>query len=294
MIMAAAAGRIMAMAAMAAVPPPPSVEFDCVDADSLKAALKSSVAHRRAGSDVQLKLSGRITVDRPLVVPQLQPSPRTGMPPKLFLRGPAVLDGGIDVTGWTRDPLLPWLYSASLPKPLRTRNESITQLFDGNKRVPLARTQTLHYTRVGRVNTTAGWAGSLVLNSSDGIPGSFTDLSAVRLFIYHSWDVSYHRLAEIRRVPGTTSGIELVVSNKIKTLWGVGAGAPGFRCFLEGAREFLRRGSATFVHDAAGKRLLYAPADGEPPGATVVPWLAEILRTDGTSDVVLQDITFQV
>ena len=50
---------------------------------------------------------------------------------------------------------------------------------------------------------------------------AFAQPSAVRLFLYHSWDVSFHPLAEIRQLPGGLR--ELVVGNLIKTLWGVGA-----------------------------------------------------------------------
>lgn len=276
----------------AAAQPLDRVEIECADAAALVAAVESSVAHRQAGSEVHLKLRGRVELDGPLVIPRLQQS--TGAAhPRLVLRGPAVFDGGVRVTDWTRDAKRPWMYIAPLPSALRALNESITQLWDGDRRVPPARTPILHYTGVGEVNTTTGLAGSLVLNSSDGIPRGFAALSAVRLFLYHAWDISYHQLAEIRPVAGTASGLELVVANKIKTLWGVGAGAPGYRYFLEGAEEFLHEGSATFVHDAAAKQLLYAPADGAAPGAIVVPRLTELLRTDGATDVTLQDITFQ-
>lgn len=90
------------------------------------------------------------------------------------------------------------------------------------------------------------------------------------------------------------SGVELAVGNLIKTSWGVGAGAPGYRCFIEGHESFLREGSGTFVHDVEAHRLLYAPADGKVPGeATIVPQLTELLRSDGATSVTLQDLTFQ-
>ena len=118
---------------------------------------------------------------------------------------------------------------------------------------------------------------------------------------YHAWDISYHPLAEIRPVPGSANKLlELTVTNQIKTLWGVGAGAPGYRFFLEGAAEFLHEGSSSFAYDAASDRLLYAPADGRAPGAAEgggggvsVPKLHELVRGDGASDVALHSLTFQ-
>jgi hypothetical protein len=106
-----------------------------------------------------------------------------------------------------------------------------------------------------------------------------------------AWDISYHQLKEI--LPTVSGGLELVVANQIKTLWGVGAGAPGYRFYLEGAEVFLHKGSGTFVHDIVAKRLLYAPIGAVAPNVTVVPRLTELVRSDGAADVTLDSVTFQ-
>ena len=265
------------------------VEIVCAASDSaaLVAALRSTEAHRLAGKEVVLRLQGKYRLTAPLNFGLSRPlSARPARLSKLTVLGPCVLDGGVDVVGWVRDSSRPWLFSAAVPEALRTGNETITQMFDGERRVPPARTPVLHYDRIGAVSST-GQATSIVV-SNISIPHSFKDLAAVRLFLYHAWDVSFHQLSEIRQGAG---GLELLVANRINTLWGVGAGAPGYRYFLEGAEEFLHPGSGTFVHSAG--RLLYAPADGVAPTKVVVPRLTELVRTDGTSDVTLDSLTLQ-
>jgi hypothetical protein len=273
------------------------VEVDCTDAPTLTAALRDSVVHREAGAEVHLKLRGHIKLDRPLAIPVQPSSARSGRVtwPQLILRGPAIVDGGVSVINWTRDARRPWLYSAPVPVELSLPdNESITQLWDGEQRIPPARTPILHYSHLGALNTTSGLARSVVFNSTRGIPSDFMPTTGVRLFLYHAWDISYHPVVNLRRSGGKPPGVELAVGNFIKTSWGVGAGAPGYRCFIEGHESFLREGSATFVHDVGAGRLLYAPADGKAPGqATTVPRLPELLRSDGASAVTLQDLTFQ-
>ena len=246
---------------------------------------------------MHLKLRGHIKLDRPLAIPAQQDNARGARAawPQLILRGPAIVDGGVSVVNWTRDTRRPWLYSAPVPVELSLPAEkSITQLWDGEKRIPLARTPILHYSHLGTLNATSGLARSVVFNSTRGIPRDFEPSLGVLLFIYHAWDVSYHPVINLRRSGGNMSGVELAVGNWIKTSWGVGAGAPGYRCFIEGHESFLHEGSATFVHDVRAMRLLYAPADGKAPGqATIIPRLAELLRSDGASSVTLQDLTFQ-
>ena len=148
-----------------------------------------------------LRLQGRYRLDSPLSLGRPAAAAPGGLPP-LVVRGPAVLDGGVPVTGWARDPTRPWLWAAPVPTALRGSGITITQLFDGERRVPPARTPVLHYEQVGALNTTSGMAKSLIVNATTEIPPTFAQLSAVRLFLYHSWDVSFHPLAEIRQLPG--------------------------------------------------------------------------------------------
>ena len=269
------------------------VEIACAASDprALAAALLEADGHRQAGKGVRVQLQGRYRLDSPLSLGRPVAAAPGGLPP-LVVRGPAVLDGGVPVTGWARDPTRPWLWAAPVPTALRGSGITITQLFDGERRVPPARTPVLHYEQVGALNVTSGMAKSLIVNAtSTEIPRTFAQLSAVRLFLYHSWDISFHPLAEVRQLPGGLR--ELVVGNLIKTLWGVGAGAPGYRYFLEGAEEFLHEGSGTFAHDVDGGRLLYAPAGGAPGKDVSAPRLVELVRTDGASDVTLESLTLQ-
>jgi hypothetical protein len=266
------------------------------DTMALLTALRSAGVHRQTGNSVHLHLQGRYMLDQPLDLrvamglPASSTRPTT-MLPRLVVHGPAVLDGGVDVLNWQRDVSNPWLYSAPLPNALRQSNVSVTQMFDGERRVSPARTPILHYEHIGAVNATTGFTQSIIVSTNLSLPHHFKDVSAVRLFLYHAWDISFHPLAQIRLV--NNGSLEIIVSNQIKTLWGLGAGAPGFRFFLEGAEEFLHEGSGTFTHDTTAGRLLYAPADGMVPGATVVPHLTELVSGDGLLDVTMDSVTLQ-
>jgi hypothetical protein len=258
--------------------------------------LSDGKKHRAMGQTVHLILHGRYVLDRAL---DLGDQEQFAELPRLHLHGPAILDGGVDVADWTRDTRRPWLYSAPVPKTLR--GISITQMWDGQQRVLSARTPVLHYSKVGPINKSTSCTQSIVLDDPEHIiPRSFANRTTMlRLFLYHAWDISFHPIADIRpsvtkqNLSSSSSGLEIIVSNQIKTAWGVGAGAPGFRYWLEGGAEFLHAGSGTFAHDFVHNRLLYAPTDGVQPGATVVPRLTELVRADAANDVTLEALTFE-
>jgi hypothetical protein len=154
------------------------------DSTSLAAALLQAQAHREAGREVHLQLQGRYFLDAPLNFSKPMAQSGRRLPP-LLLHGPAVLDGGHPVINWTRDTARSWLWSAPVPTALRSAADAgtISQLFDGDTRVPPARTPVLHYVRVGAVNASSGMTKSIVVNASAIPQQSLAQLSGVRLFM---------------------------------------------------------------------------------------------------------------
>ena len=102
-------------------------------------------------------------------------------------------------------------------------------MWDGGRRVALARSELLHYNRSGPVNATTTLTSSIITNPGQVDPA--LDLSSARLFIYHTWDVSYHPIALIRSspaAPGYPVTPEIVTTNKISMRWnggGLGGGS---------------------------------------------------------------------
>jgi hypothetical protein len=237
----------------------------------MRSALQRAAAHRAAGHEVQVQFDGRVHLDVPLDLAALLGE---GAGQRVALRGPAVLDGGTPISGWAivKHGSSGWLWAAPVPASLQ--NVTVTQMWDGPDRVSPARTPVLHYNRTGQENMTTTDTASIVTTAADGSSYKFDKLKAlpsVRLFVYHSWDVSYHPLSAIRPAADGLGGLELVAANQISLRWNSGGltGASGQRYYLEGAEEFLHEGSGTFVHDAASQQLLYAPKLGGAPGETV-------------------------
>ena len=121
------------------------VDIACAASDSraLATALREADGHRRAGREVHLQLEGRYILDIPLsfALAGAAAAP-PGRMPRLVVRGPAVLDGGIRIGGWSRDATRPWLWVAPVPAALRAGG-AVMQMFDGERRVPPARTPVL-------------------------------------------------------------------------------------------------------------------------------------------------------
>ena len=268
------------------------------DVEGLLAAVRRAHAHRASGRSVQLELSGRYQLDRPL---DLAAPGSADVLPTLTLVGPAVLDGGVRVTGWAVDSARPWLFRAPVPPALHpiAPDEPIVQMWDGETRVPVARTPTMQYNASGPVNATTHLADSIITQPGQVSP-EFKQLSSMRMFKYHSWDISYYKVASIRPSVEDPSMLQITTENKIQTQWDLGGltGASGQRFYLEGVEEFIYERSGTFVHDAVSNELLYAPR--VPPSATsttefdtVVPRISQLILTDGGSDISLNGLTFE-
>lgn len=245
-----------------------------------------------------VQLSGRYELDETLDLgAQLLPEHHSAHDTAhgaVTLRGPAVLDGGVKVSGWEKDKTRPWLFVAKVPAALQSTN--VTQMWDGEHRVALARTELMHYNRSGPVNATTMLTDSIITNPGQVNPA--LDLTSARLFIYHTWDVSYHPIASIRSsrdASGYPSTPEIVTANKISMRWNGGglSGGSGYRFYLEGAEAFLRKGSNMFFHDVRQQRILYAPIGGAQPGVTVAARLAELVRSDAVDDVNIESLTFE-
>ena len=271
--------------------------------DGLREALARARVHRAAGRDVVVQLHGRYALNSTLDLGELLPagllaqshypaaSQQHGV---VTLRGPAVFDGGVEISGWTKDASRPWLFVANVPSALQGIN--VTQMWDGERRVALARTGLMHFNRSGPVNATTTLTDSIITNPGQVDPA--LDLTSARVFIYHTWDVSYHPIALVRNsAPASGHPItpEIVVTNMISMRWNGGglAGGSGNRYYLEGAEAFLKSGSGMFFHDVAGGRLLYVPVGGAQPGNTVVARLAELVRSDSVNDVIVESLTFE-
>ena len=166
-----------------------NIEVPASDTEQLTLALTRTEEHRRAGRAVQLKLTGRYLIRQPLDF-ALAPSSThltTRLLPKLTVLGPAVIDGGVDIDGWTRESSRSWLFSAPVPESASIANTSIiTQMWAGDQRVPPARTPVLHYCSTGVVNATTGMTQSIIVSSnvSKLITNQLKDLATVRLFMY--------------------------------------------------------------------------------------------------------------
>lgn len=268
------------------------------DVDALLAAVDLAHSHRASGHAVQLELSGRYHLTRPL---NLAARGSADVLPQLTLVGPAVLDGGVPVSGWVVDATRPWLFRAPVPPALLPiePDQPIVQMWDGETRVPVARTPTMQYNNTGPINATTHLADSIVTQPGQ-ISAHYKQLSSMRMFKYHSWDVSYYRVASIRPSVANPSMLQITTENKIQTQWDLGGltGASGQRFYLEGVEEFLRAGSGTFVHDAVSNELLYAPrvppiGTREPKFGVVVPRISQLVLTDGGSDISLKGLTFE-
>jgi hypothetical protein len=265
--------------------------------DGLHAALDRARVHRAAGRDVVVQLHGRYPLDSTLNLGEQLLSPEGSAVVShgaVALRGPAVLDGGVRIDGWTKDATRPWLFAAEVPAELKGIN--VTQMWDGERRVALARTPLMHYNRSGPVNATTTLTNSIITNPGQVDPA--LDLTSARMFIYHTWDVSYHPIATIRNsqpAPGYPITQEIVATNQIEMRWNGGglSGGSGYRYYLEGAEAFLKSGSGMFFHDVSGGRLLYAPVGGAQPGVTVAAKLAELVRSDGVDDVTMESLTVE-
>ena len=265
--------------------------------DGLHAALDRARVHRAAGRDVVVQLHGRYPLDWTLNLGEQLLSPEGSAVVShgaVALRGPAVLDGGVRIDGWTKDATRPWLFAAEVPAELKGIN--VTQMWDGERRVALARTPLMHYNRSGPVNATTTLTNSIITNPGQVDPA--LDLTSARMFIYHTWDVSYHPIATIRNsqpAPGYPITQEIVATNQIEMRWNGGglSGGSGYRYYLEGAEAFLKSGSGMFFHDVSGGRLLYAPVGGAQPGVTVAAKLAELVRSDGVDDVTMESLTVE-
>ena len=265
------------------------------DVEGLLEAVRRAHGHRASGRAVQLELSGRYQLDRPL---DLAAPGSADVLPTLTLAGPAVLDGGVPVSGWAVDPARPWLFRAPVPPALHpiAPDQPIVQMWDGETRVPVARTPTMQYNASGPINATTHLADSIITQPGQVSP-EFKQLGSMRMFKYHSWDISYYKVASVRPSLADPSMLQITTENKIQTQWDLGGlnGASGQRFYLEGVEEFLYERSGTFVHDAVSNELLYAPRvpPSEAEFATVVPRISQLILTDGGLDIFLKGLTFE-
>ena len=92
--------------------------------DGLHEALARARVHRAAGRDVLVQLHGRYELDSTLDLGAELQSASDGMAHHgaVTLRGPAVLDGGVQISGWVKDPARPWLFVAKVPAALQGTN----------------------------------------------------------------------------------------------------------------------------------------------------------------------------
>ena len=127
----------------------------------------------------------------------------------LRLKGPATFSGGVAVTGWQQDATRPWLWQAPVPAGLTLAHGTISQLWDGGRRVQLARSPTMQYNRTCAIDTTTLTTKCVFANPGQ-LPEQFSDMSTLRLIMYHSWDASYHPVAAIDHATGQISTTNLL------------------------------------------------------------------------------------
>ena len=258
------------------LPPPPPPPRTIIRASpsgrvSLAAALAEAAAAASAGGAPTTVLlePGVHRVEAPLQMP-------SGV--RLSGGGRATVSGAVEIGGWAAVPGKPWLHRAPLPEPLQGR--SVHQLFVSGQRRGAARSLTMRFSNLS--------ATGLVAAPGQLLP-TYANASAMLCLTYQHWTAAVRQVIAIDVASGA---ITLDAPPAAMT----GDAMSGSRYALYNAPEYLSAGPGTFVAD--GTSILYAPLAAEHPFSgqhevlAAKPGLYEIVSSNNTADVALEDVTF--
>ena len=250
--------------------PPPLDLVVAPGVDSLHAALAQ---RRLTNSRATLRLQrGVHRLTRPLLLDARDAD-------TAFLGAPgAVISGGIPVVGWTQ--VKPNLWEAPVPASLNLSDiGQRMQLFRGDERLTLARSDGLKYVHAEATNVTF---------ANDDIRADFYDFHSVHLVMYESWTASFHRLASVDASTHTAQ-----LASHYNAQWA--NQAAGSRYYVENCREYLDAPNEFYI-DAPRRVVIVQLAANDTPtsGAPIVlAGPTALLRLGNTSRVSFSSIIFE-
>ncbi|HID24780.1 MAG TPA: right-handed parallel beta-helix repeat-containing protein, partial [Planctomycetaceae bacterium] len=206
-----------------------------------------------------------------------------------------VLSGGRPIRGWRKGAGQTW--TVHLPD-VQAGQWFFRQLFVNGRRAIRARAPNRGYLRVvGLVDVPTGAPWNQGVDRFRFAPGDIRpwhDLTNVELVVFHSWNTSRVRIAEVDEKTN-------VVRFTGKTIFRPLAWDPQQRYYVENARELLDAPGEWYLDRESGV-LTYWPRDGEdwPRAECIAPVLTELVRFDGDPDtgrfvehVRLEGLSFQ-
>ena len=190
-----------------------------------------------------------------------------------------VFSGGRRIVGWKKGSGPLW--TVSIPDA-RAGGWYFRQLFVNGRRAVRARSPNQGYLRVlGLVDVPPGAPWNRGVDRFRFAPGdirAWHDLSNVEIVVFHSWNTSRVRIAEVDEKAG-------LVRFTGKTIFRPLAWDPGQRYYVENARELLDAPGEWYLDRQTGV-LTYWPRRGEDLATAecIAPVLTELVRFDGDPD----------
>lgn len=187
-----------------------------------------------------------------------------------------LLSGARRITRWQKGDGPIWI--ATIPE-VQAGKWYFRQLFVGNRRATRARNPNQGYFQVtGLVDVPSDAPWNLGVESFRFKPGDiklYEDLNNVEAVVFHSWNTSRVRIAQVDEAAG-------IVRFTGKTIFRPLAWDPQQRYYVENARELLDAPGEWYLERATGK-LFYWPLPEERIGEVevVAPVLGELVRLEG-------------
>ncbi|MBI1318132.1 MAG: right-handed parallel beta-helix repeat-containing protein [Candidatus Hydrogenedens sp.] len=194
----------------------------------------------------------------------------------------AVLSGGVVVSNWDVTEGV-WVADISAHADAETGAPSALWI-NGERRTPARTPNEGYFLADGkadpalRVDMTAGRSyDNHAFAYTEGFE-QWPDIDEALVSVYHAWEVSYHRIADLNTDQKTVQFVN-------DAHWPFGQWGREQRYYIENVRAALDQPGEWYVNRAEGK-LYYLPMPGETPENTtaIIPAAMQLLLVDGDPD----------